>query len=691
MFLRTCLVVLILFASSSLPLRAQNSQQIQMLKSAVNAGKDGDWDAGRSALANADSLTRDLFTWTRLRDGEGSFAEYQAFLAAHPDWPGLARLRSRAEPKIEETFDAVQVAAWFETEDPDTGAGMLAYAKALTELGRASEANAYLAKAWVSVGMDEDEHNALIDAFGDTLAPYHVARADAMLWRWRSDDAERLLPLLNADQTAVVRARIGFIRKSSNASQLYSEVPSALRNDVGLAYDRYSWLASRGEQTQAIEILRARSTSAQSLGQPFRWSGWRRSLARWKMRDGDFALAYELAANHYLTADDGFNFVDLEWIAGYVALRFLDKPEIALEHFKTGLGAVESPISLAQSGYWLGRTYEALGDQASARTAYAAAAQHQTAYYGLLAGEKLGRSLDIVLTGQEPFPDWRGAAFLQTDIGRGALALLGANERTSAVLFVMELAQTLDREGVAQLGNMLGDMNEPFFQVLVAKTAVRRGIIIHSSYFPLHDLAKMEIPVDASLALAVARRESEFNEVVGSPVGALGLMQVMPATAEEVAGKLGLPYSKGRLTADWEYNAKIGTRYLEMLQEQFGPSPVLIASGYNAGPSRPVRWMEQRGDPRLGEVDVIDWVEMIPFRETRNYVQRVSEAIPIYEARLTGNTGPIRFTRLLQGFKPVARPQMRPTSSGLATASPVSLFLDAGPAPSALRPKFRGN
>lgn len=669
----------------------QVSDQIQSLKDAVKIGREGDWVGGGAKISSSDSLVRDLYTWTRLREGEGDFSEYREFLAAHPDWPGLDRLHSSGEASLADVTDPQAIAAYFEVEEPDTGAGVLAYARALKALGRQTDLSIYLADAWLKVGAEDEEFAAIVAEFGPLLAPYHLDRAKALLWRWKTDDAARLIPLLSSDDAKLIQARIGFIRKSGDAQELYAAVPSALKSDAGLQYDRYNWLSDRGDRTDAIAILTEYSTSAEKLEQPFRWSGWRRSLSRWKMREGDYQEAYELAAKHFMSPDDGFNYVDLEWIAGFIALRFLNKPDLALTHFQAGLSAVESPISLAQSGYWLGRTYEALGDAASARISYEAAARHQTAYYGLLAAEKLGQTLDPRLLGAEEFPNWHQAPFLQTEIGRAALTLLAAEERSSAVLFVMKLAQNLEREELGQLGAMLREMNEPFFQVLVAKTAVTRGIIIYDSYFPLHDLAKMDIPVEPELALAIARRESEFNDVVGSPVGALGLMQVMPATAEEVAGDLGLDFSKARLTADWRYNAQIGTRYLEMLQEEFGPSPVMIAAGYNAGPSRPNIWMDERGDPRLGETDVIDWVEMIPFRETRNYVQRVTEAIPIYEARLSGQAGPIRFTELLIGTKPLVRPKARPDGSQEEQETVVVVPTGSSTAiATSLRPQVRG-
>jgi soluble lytic murein transglycosylase len=213
-------------------------------------------------------------------------------------------------------------------------------------------------------------------------------------------------------------------------------------------------------------------------------------------------------------------------------------------------------------------------------------------------------------------------------------------------------------------------MHEPYLAVLAGKAAAERGVIVPTAYFPIHPLARRDWPVGPELALSIARRESEFNAGVSSPVGAQGLMQLMPATAREVSGWLGLPYSQTRLT-NWEYNAALGTRYLQMLEEMFGTSPVLIAAGYNAGPGRPRQWMGQRGDIRDAHVDVVDWIEHIPFAETRTYVMRVSESIPVYQARLTGQTGPIEFTRLLKGEPPHIRPQARPFLMAAADLQPV--------------------
>ena len=254
---------------------------------------------------------------------------------------------------------------------------------------------------------------------------------------------------------------------------------------------------------------------------------------------------------------------------------------------------------------------------------------------------------------------------MSDDLTLAALTLLQAGERAHAVRFFAELGKQLPEGDLARLGAWLRSKNEAFYAVLLGKTAVARGVLVPSIYFPLHDLAYVEQAVPPALSLSIARRESEFNAAVGSPVGALGLMQLMPATAEEVAISIGEPYSKIRLTSDWAYNARLGSQYLSVLEKKFGYSPVMMAAGYNAGPSRPLAWMDERGDPRVGEIDVIDWIEHIPFRETRNYVMRVTESIPIYEARLTGKIGPIRFTDLLIGIKPIVRPRSRPAALGV--------------------------
>jgi soluble lytic murein transglycosylase len=539
---------------------------------------------------------------------------------------------------------------------PQTGEGAVRLAQAHLALGQAEAARDVLRETWITQRLTEDGQAVMLAAFAEELRPFHAARVDALLWRSRAEDATRMLPLLSADQAALAAARIGYITRANDLAARVAAVPAALQQDPGLAYDRYAWLASRGERTDAVEMLLERSTSAAALGEPFRWSGWRRVLARWEMREGRAEQAYQLASRHYLT--EGESYADLEWLAGYLSLTYLGDPARALTHFQNGLRASSSPISLGRMHYWIGRTHVVKGNVDLAAEAYSAGADHQTSFYGLLASEKVGRALDPSLAGTPV--DWADAPVFDDDIVQAALILLAGGERGAAFTFFAHLGRTLSASEIATLGAYLTEIDEPYYTLLLGKAAVERGILIPSVYYPIHDMAALDLPAEPALALSIARRESEFNETIGSPVGALGLMQVMPATAEEVSGSLGMPYSRGQLTNDWRYNATIGANYLAFLEEEFGPTPVMIAAGYNAGPSRPRQWMDERGDPRLLEMDVVDWIEHIPFRETRNYVMRVTESIPVYQARLTGQTGPVRFTELLIGKKPLLRPRARP-------------------------------
>jgi len=628
----------------------------RMLQSLI-AANEQDWDTA-TRLA-PDVLTLDLVTWMRLRSGADSFEDYQAFTTTRFDWPGMDRVFARGEESIPEGYSAGQVIGWLGDRLPQTGVGAVRLAQAY---GPGLKALDVLEKTWVHQRLDKDGHDVMVAEFGDLIAPFHMRRVEELLWRSRRTEADWMLPLLTDDQRALVEARLAYGRNSGDLVEKLEAVPDPLKDDAGLAYDRYNWLSDRGSKAQAVDLLLERSTSVAALGEPFRWSGWRRSLARSEMRAGRSDRAYQVASKHFLT--EGSSFADLEWVAGYVSLQYLDKPEQALAHFQTALAAVDTPISIGRMAYWSARALEVLGNADAAQAAYAQAAEHMTGFYGLLAAEKLGMSLDPTLTGRADPTEWRGAPVMGTELVRAAFGLLEAGARSSAVSFFRELGLTLDADGVARVGTLLVEMDEAWYAILLSKSALTQGVLVPSIYYPRHGLADLRLPVSNALALSIARRESEFNIGIGSSVGALGLMQLMPATAEEVAGMLGEPYSRARLTSDWEYNARLGARYLRELQDEFGPSPVQIAAGYNAGPSRPKAWMDERGDPRLGEVDVIDWIEHIPFRETRNYVMHVAESLPIYEARLSGVAPKVELTRILLGEKPLIRPILRPTGLG---------------------------
>ena len=425
-------------------------------------------------------------------------------------------------------------------------------------------------------------------------------------------------------------------------------MPEALQGDPGLAYDRFVWRDRKGRDEDAIALLLDRSENPALLGQPRAWAPRRHDLARQMMRAGDGALAYRIASRHFLA--EGSDFAELEWLSGYLALRYLDDPATALVHFQRFDGAVASPISKGRAGYWMGRAFEAMGDAGAAARAYRAGAEHQTSFYGLLAAERGGVAFDASLAGRD-LPDWQTAPFTGSSVFEAGLLLLGAGELDLAERFLTHLAEDLDAAQAAQLGAMAVEMDRPHLGVMIGKRLAQSAIVVPAAYYPLHPIAEAGLPMHPEMILAIARRESEFDPSVVSGASARGLMQVMPRTAEQVSRQLGLSaeHSTDRLLTDPDYNAKLGAAYLEGLAETFGGNVVMMSAGYNAGRSRPEAWMAERGDPRQGRVDVVDWIEHVPFEETRNYIMRVAESLPVYRARLGLPPHPVPFSVELVG------------------------------------------
>jgi len=630
----------------TVPVAAQDRRAAASLAAAFVSIADADWVEARERVKPAGQVGADIVEWHRLRAGDGTLDEYRRFLADHADWPGLTQIRRRGEGAMTSATPSGEVITYFENRFPDSSHGVLQLARAYAAEDHAGDAAAGVVLAWRTFALSKRGRNAFLAGYKDLLAPHHTARLDMLLWRGRFGDARRMYPLVSKDWQALSEARIALRRKAGNVDTLIKAVPESLQSDAGLAYERFLWRAKKGLAAGAVELLLERSTSAENLGEPEHWANRRRQLARQLMREGDGVTAYRIAAAHHLS--EGSNFADLEWLSGYLALRYLNDPATALAHFQSFRVAVKSPISLGRAGYWEGRAYEALGNVGSAQASYAFGAEYQTSFYGLLAAEKAGFSMDAALTGAEAFPDWKEAAFMSSQVLEAALLLHKTDQKALSKRFFLQIAETLDRTELGQLTDLALSLNEPHIALMIAKQAARRGLVLPRAYYPLHDLVKEELPVATELALAITRRESEFNPGVESGVGAKGLMQLMPRTAQSVAEELELEFEVGRLLTDWRYNARLGSAYLARLQDEFGASPILISVGYNAGPSRARSWITAFGDPRSAGVDVVDWIEHIPFRETRNYVMRVAESLPVYRARLSGKTPPLSLSAELR-------------------------------------------
>lgn len=633
----------LLFVMMCLPAVLRADSHVPLSR-AFDAMRAGDWAGARAIASDVSPVAYDLIEWHRLREGLGTAKEVMLFLDLNKDWPGLDYLRRQNEAAFLEapSSDAL---VFFGQVLPQSAQGALAHARALRSAGQDGAADSVLVLAWRSMSIGPETHAQFLKDHGDLLKDHHTARMDMVLWEGWSQNISRMMDLVPDDYKALARARQGLRARSGDVNALVRLVPDALKSSPGLAYERFVWRAREGLTKEAVDLALASSKSAKTLGEPERWSNRRRSLARQLMRNKEYKRAYALASQHHLQT--GSAFADLEWLSGYLALRFLNDPKAALTHFEAHRGAVVTPISLGRAGYWIGQAQEKLGNRKAAQDAYAFGAEYQTSFYGLLAAEKAGVPFDQSLAGKAALPDWRNASFMGSTVFQAAVLALQAGEATVSERFFTHLTESLSAIEAAQLGQVAIELNEPHIAVMIGKRAASKGITVPAPYYALHDMAKNDYPVAMEFALAIARRESEFDPVVVSGAGARGLMQVMPGTAQDVSKELGIRYSRDKLTADWVYNAELGTAYLARLFRQFDGNPVMMSAGYNAGPGRPVRWMELYGDPRRGEMDIVDWIEHIPFRETRNYAMRVTESLPIYRARLGKTPLPMPFSKEL--------------------------------------------
>jgi soluble lytic murein transglycosylase len=640
-----CLIPLLL----ALGAPASAVSQEEALREGLRLASGQDWPAAAAAVAGAGDIATDLVEWHRLRSGdpEIKLGDFEAFIARRPDWPGLRLVREKAEVAVARATDPARVIAFFTDYQPRTGKGAVALVSALAAAGRPGEAEAEAHRAWAVLPFTPEDEAALLALQGSAMDVAHEVRLDNLLWDGeRISEAQRMMPRVSADWQALARARMALRALSDDANGLVAAVPASVKDDPGLAFERFLFRMRKENYADAGAFVIERSTSAAALGRPEAWVERRATVARWMMRNGQEKAAYQAAASHQLTDGDGF--IDLEFLAGFIALRRLGDAEAAAQHFTRLKTVVVTPISLARADYWLGRALEAKGDAAGAEAAYRAAAAHQTAYYGQLAAEKLGMTLDASLVAVgDPQRGYKTAPFAASSALEAGRLLAAIDETVLAKRFFLQIGETADRAGLEALSDLALLLDEPHIALVVAKQAAEKGWILPRAYYPVPEVVPADLPVSRALALAISRRESEFEPKARSSANALGLMQLLPETAARTAAELGIDHSTDRLTSDPAHNVTLGSAYLAKMLAEFGPSVPLIASGYNAGPNRPAKWIAEFGDPRRD--DAVDWVETIPFTETRTYVMRVTESLVIYRQRLKGTAGPVPIMSELTG------------------------------------------
>lgn len=379
------------------------------------------------------------------------------------------------------------------------------------------------------------------------------------------------------------------------------------------------------------ELLQMPQSTAVKPGE---WWSIRRWAAREALDLNDPARAYRLSSGHGMTTADGYSFSEAEWFSGWIALRYLRQPQQAWRHFDTFYKSVSTPVSLGRGAYWLGQAAEASGDAGGAQAWYRQAAEHGTTFYGQLGAARIP-GIQPVLPPPAPEPTAAEREAFEQRAPVQAARLLGRlGERGRLVAFLGHLSASAETAADARLiGDLAVSVGRPSYVVHTARRMRRDGIIVIDQLFPLPNLA-LATHLEDALILSIIRQESSFDEQAVSHAGARGLMQLMPGTASDVARDLGLDHSNGRLTTDPDYNLRLGQAYIAELIDRFRGSWALAIAAYNAGPRNVNRWIEAYGDPRSPRVNIIDWIERIPFEETRNYVQRIFESLHVYRARL---------------------------------------------------------
>ncbi|HMR29951.1 MAG TPA: lytic transglycosylase domain-containing protein [Geminicoccaceae bacterium] len=622
------------------PVAALDAASRDKATKALAAAQAGQFDWADAILRGAqEPLLRTYIDWLRLRDrrSEASFDSYAGFLSRHPGWPAEAELQSRAEDAIDATVSGSQRFDFFADRAPRTRHGRIALAEALLAQGRDRDAAALLRQSWTDDSFPRAEEQDFLGRFGKYLTRAdHMTRLDRLLWDGEAEAARRMFALVDADRQAVATARIQLRSSAPGVDQALAAVPRSLRNDPGLAYERVRWRRLKGRDAEANAIL---LDPPAELGRPDKWWDERSIQVRRAMAARDYGTAYRLAARHGVS--DGADLVEAEWLAGWLALRFTANPSAALGHFKRMAQYVKMPISQARAGYWAGRAAGELGRHDEAERWLTAAAAFSTTYYGQLAAGELG----LQLRGREAATTVAGerSGLVGSEPARMAALLCSLGEYARAVPFVGRLASDAgenpaDAAFVVGLGKSCGRAD---IAVRAAKGVTRNSEPDLRASHPVPRVKGLTAAVaglpEPALRLAIARQESQFDPTATSPAGARGIMQLMPGTAKGIAQKLDMGYALGRLTSDPDYNARLGSSYLQQQIVRFDGELALALAAYNAGPARVVAWLDQNGDPRRSDAHrLIDWIEMIPFAETRNYVQRVLESRMVYEVVLDG-------------------------------------------------------
>jgi len=608
----------------------------------LDAADDEDWDRVRELrLELTDTAARDILLWRiALNDARASFLELDLALTELDNWPRDSFIRSEAESKIDGSgLTAPFILGWFEENPPTTGRGRIAHAEALIGVGRIAEGEALLRETWRSGRLASRVQSETYSRHSDVFTEDdHMARIDYLIWSNQRTLARRVLPLLSGNNRNLADARLRLAGRQSGVDRAVNRIPASLSNDPGLVFERARWRRRSGMRDSTLPLLLQLPDSHTDVtALELMWTE-RKLMILTLVRDQDYDTAYQLARAHGMSS--GADFADAEFMAGWLALVHLGRAEDALAHFTRLRDNVSTPVSQSRGSYWMARALDELGRAGEAAMLYAEAGQLSTAFYGQLALTQLPDASGQLALERDPEPTPEAEIrFEARPLVRAMRLLAEQDEDYYFRLFSYRLDDQLtDPQEAVLLARLASNYLYLRQSVRAAKAARQRGIILPQSAYPTIRLpaqtnVRAQRPEDA-LTHSIIRQETEFGQHAVSGAGARGMMQLMPATARATARDLGETYRYSWLTDDLDYNLTLAMHHLAEVVDDYDGSYVIALAAYNAGSHRANRWIRDYGDPRDPDVDPVDWVESIPFSETRNYVQRVMENLQVYRSRL---------------------------------------------------------
>jgi len=590
----------------------------------------------KSAKRAKDKSIYNFIKWRYLltTGNQASFYDYKIFIEQNSQYPRIDRLRYLAEHKLSTSrVSPKKIINWFSKKEPFSGFGKMILGESLVLTGNKAKGTDLIKEGWVTADLSKNELKFYRKKFKKYLnADDYIKRADYLAWNSKHWDLKRLLRYLPKDYELLYTARQILMTKGYGVDQAIKNVPEKFKNDAGLNYDRLKWRRKKGRVDSSTEILLKIRNDKDYLVMPEKWWKEREIISRSLIYKKKYEIAYKISSNHGMT--EGSNYAAAEWMSGWIALSFLNDPLIAKDHFHNFFNNVNYPISTSRGAFWLGRTYEKLGDRAQSNKWYQEASKYLTTYYGQLAFLKLNPNEKFTLNKDMLVDNKYRYIFFNKELVK-IVYLLNELKKDKYTKFILRhLANDNINKGSEVLAAELATNIERYdFAIQVSKIASYKKRFHNKFNYPIISTPKTingrKIP-ESALILSIIRQESEFDLSANSHAGAKGLMQLMPYTAKLVSKQAKLPYSKSRLTTDPEYNINLGSHYIAGLILQYDGAYPFAVAAYNAGPNRVKYWKKINKNPQKKQIDYIDWVELIKFRETRNYVQRVLENYNVY-------------------------------------------------------------